>query len=241
MVLFSIVIPTLNEERWLPTLLRSIRAQTLRDYEIIVSDSGSKDKTVEIARRFGAKVVEGPRRGPGAGRNTGVKKARGRFLLFLDADVALPKNFLAYAAREIYLKNLDIAVTRVYPLEDNVGDFVIYSLASFFIWILQRIKPHGAGWCIICKKSLFLKAGGFREDISFSEDVDFIEKAAKISRFGVVMSTYVRMSNRRLDKEGRARLIYLYWKYAFPWSRKNLDRVGERYEFAGYGKQRQSG
>ena len=53
----SIVIPSLNEEKFLPILLESITKQTFKDFEVIIADAGSKDNTVEIAKKFGAKVV----------------------------------------------------------------------------------------------------------------------------------------------------------------------------------------
>ena len=88
----SIIIPTLNEEKFLPKLLNSIKEQNYKNYEIIVSDANSKDKTIEIAKRFNVKIVQGGK--PAVGRNNGAKFSVGDYLLFLDADVILPKNFL---------------------------------------------------------------------------------------------------------------------------------------------------
>ncbi|HRP68451.1 MAG TPA: glycosyltransferase, partial [Turneriella sp.] len=62
----SVVIPALNEERDLPELLSSLKAQSFRNFEVIVADAGSKDKTREIAQEFGARVVDGGM--PGVGR-----------------------------------------------------------------------------------------------------------------------------------------------------------------------------
>ena len=83
----SIVIPTLNEGDLLPRLLASIGKQTFRDYEVIVADAKSGDNTKQIATSFGAKVVRGGM--PGEGRNAGVRRARGEFLFFFDADVVI--------------------------------------------------------------------------------------------------------------------------------------------------------
>ena len=90
----SIVIPTKNEENYLPRLLESIRSQVFSDYEVIVADAASTDRTREVAVKFGAKVVEGGL--PGPGRNRGAEAAQGDRLLFLDADVVLPsEDFLS--------------------------------------------------------------------------------------------------------------------------------------------------
>ena len=85
--MLSIIIPTKNEEKYLPNLLRSIKKQTFKDYEIIVADNNSKDKTKKIAKRYGCKIVKGGL--PGKARNQGAKFAEGDILLFLDSDPEL--------------------------------------------------------------------------------------------------------------------------------------------------------
>ncbi len=89
--MISIITPTLNEEEYLPLLLESIKRQDFKDYEIIVADAGSKDKTLEIAKKFGCKIVPGGL--PAKGRNAGAMVARGDLLFFLDSDVVLTKKF----------------------------------------------------------------------------------------------------------------------------------------------------
>ena len=90
--MLSIIIPTLNEEKYLPLLLKSIKEQNVKDYEIIISDAQSTDKTLDIAKKNNCKIVLGGL--PGKARNEGAKVAKGNLLLFLDADVLLGPNFL---------------------------------------------------------------------------------------------------------------------------------------------------
>ena len=90
--MISIIIPALNEENYLPRLLGSLEKQNLKDYEIILADAGSKDRTIEIAKKYGCKVVPGGL--PAKGRNEGAKAARGDLFLFLDSDLVLPEGFL---------------------------------------------------------------------------------------------------------------------------------------------------
>jgi len=97
--MLSIIIPTLNEEKFLPHLLISLKEQTFKDFEIIVADNNSTDATRSIALKSGAKMVEGGL--PARGRNNGAKVARGEWLLFLDADVILPPGFF----RKSYRRN----------------------------------------------------------------------------------------------------------------------------------------
>ena len=83
----SIIIPTLNEEEYLPKLLESIHEQRFKDLEIIVADAGSKDKTVEIAKKYSVKVFPRPNNLMlNVNKNYGFTKATNEWILNLDAD-----------------------------------------------------------------------------------------------------------------------------------------------------------
>ena len=81
----SVIVPAKNEEKYIMNVFEGLGAQTFKDFEIIVVDGGSSDRTVSIAKRYG-KVIIDKRKGIGTARNTGVKHARGDILVFLDAD-----------------------------------------------------------------------------------------------------------------------------------------------------------
>ena len=81
----SIVIPVKNEEKNIPVILESIKKQTYKPYEVIVSDADSKDNTRKIAKEYGARVVEGGI--PAIGRNNGFNAAQKDIVIFMDADV----------------------------------------------------------------------------------------------------------------------------------------------------------
>lgn len=85
----SIIIRTFNEERHLPDLLRAIKSQSFRDYEIIIVDSGSSDKTLEIAREFTDTILQIENRDFtfGYSLNLGCKQARGRYFVFVSAHI----------------------------------------------------------------------------------------------------------------------------------------------------------
>ena len=98
----SVIIPTLNEEKLLPSTLESLNAQTYKDFELIVKDGLSVDKTVDIAKRYGAKVISLKDSSAGEARNQGARYAGGSILVFLDADT-----LMASDAMNKLVKNLE--------------------------------------------------------------------------------------------------------------------------------------
>lgn len=206
--MISIIIPTLNEENYLPKLLDSLKKQNLKeDYEVIIADAGSTDTTVEIAKKkYGCKVVPGGL--PAKGRNEGAKVAQGDLLLFLDADLILPEGFLDALLKEFREKNLDIASTGL----DFLSDKKIYKIAAFlrniYYRCTQRIFPH-ISQCILVKKDIHNKISGFDEKIKFCEDFEYVKKMGKISKFGHISKIKFYSSVRRFEKDG---LIYTFLK-----------------------------
>lgn len=104
--LVSIIIPTLNEEKFLGRCLESIKKQTYKNIEVIVVDNGSTDKTVEIAKRHGARVYQsGPER---AGQvNFGVKKAKGKYCYRVDGDFILEPEVVEQCVKKCEQEGLD--------------------------------------------------------------------------------------------------------------------------------------
>ena len=200
--MLSIIIPTYNEEKYLPKLLKSIKNQTFKDYEIIVSDNNSKDKTRQIAKEFGCKLVKGGNY-PGISRNKGSKKAKGNFLLFVDADCLIPKNFLKSAMNEIETKNLDIAGCKVMPLSNKIVDNIAFSIYNLWIIATQFFYANASGHGIFCKKILHNKIKGFNENIKLSEDMDYCKRAGKKGKFRILNSVIIHTSARRFDNYGR--------------------------------------
>lgn len=206
----SVVIPTLNEERDLPILLESLKAQTFKNFEIIVGDAGSKDQTRAIAESFGARVVQGGM--PGVGRNRGAAVAEGEFLFFFDADVVLPNDFLAKALEELEEDYADLATCVFHPLSDLRLDKILFAFANLSVRMNANANPRAAGFCIFITKRLFDRIGGFDESLRLAEDHDLVARAAKYRPLKVLKSTSLKVSVRRLAKEGRFSLIQKYFQ-----------------------------
>ena len=196
-MIFSIIIPTYNEEDYLPVLLDSIKEQDFNDYEVIVADANSKDRTREIAEEYGCTVVDGGL--PAVGRNNGAKVAKGEILLFLDSDLQLTEDYLAKVLYEFRMENLGIAITQMLPMSNKIEDKLYHDFANYFMIGVENIKPHGAGcYGIIAKRELHEKCGGFDESLTFGEDTDYIERLAEKERFKVLRNAKIGVSGNRM-------------------------------------------
>ncbi len=230
-VKLSIIIPTYNEEEYLPKLLYSIKEQDFKDYEIIVADAGSRDKTREIAESSGCKVISGGL--PAYGRNNGARIAEGEYLLFLDSDVILSAGYLKSAINEFEAKDLGIAITQIIPLSDKNVDKALHRFANFFMKRTESIKPHGAGcYGILTTKALHEDAHGFDECLDFGEDSDYIERIGKENTFKVLRNPRLLVSTRRLEKEGLKDLAFKYTKSTiYDFRGKKISAEELDYEF----------
>jgi|AntAceMinimDraft_18_1070375.scaffolds.fasta_scaffold07565_3 glycosyltransferase involved in cell wall biosynthesis len=199
--MISIIIPTLNEEKYLPKLLRSVKEQNFDgDLEIIVADANSKDKTREIAQEFGCKIVQGGYLSKG--RNEGAKVAKGDILLFIDADIVLPKDFLSKAMKEFLNRKLDGACFLFQLLEDNFWQKLLFNIFyNFPVQIFSRIWPHGSMVFLIKKKN-HEEINGFDEEIIFLEDIEYVRRLSKRLRYKMIKSTKIFASPRRFEEDG---------------------------------------
>lgn len=207
--MLTIVIPTKNEEAFLPNLLTSIRLQTFQPDEVIIADAGSTDRTREIARSYGAKVVEGGL--PGPGRNRGAAEAQSDIVLFLDADVELrDPQFLEKAVGEMLENNFDLATCDVFPLTDDLIDHFMHKAYNTYARAWGSLYPHAPGFCMFVRRDMHEKIGGFDESVTFCEDHDYAHRIKKIGRFGFLTSTKIPVSIRRLDRDGRMNIAIKY-------------------------------
>lgn len=200
--MLTIVIPTKNEEAYLPVLLKSIKNQTVQPTDIIVADAHSTDKTKEIALSYGAKVIEGGL--PSVGRNKGALFASTDLVLFLDADVDLrDPEFLEKAMNEMHERGLGLATCDVFPLSDDYIDHFMHKAYNTYVRAWGSLFPHAPGFCMLVQRDLHHKLNGFDESIPFCEDHDYAQRFKKVGKFGFLKSTKIPVSIRRLDRDGR--------------------------------------
>ena len=197
----SIIIPALNEEQMLSRLLESIKSQDFDEYEVIVADARSTDRTREVAAEYGCRVVEGGL--PAMGRNAGAAVAQGELLFFLDADVLIPQGFLHNVYEEMQDRYLDLATCEIRPLSDYRLDRVLHRMINLAVLLNLRIDPKAFGFCIFVSRRLFRRVGGFDETIYVAEDNNFVKRASSFRLLHYLSSAYIMVSIRRFEKEGR--------------------------------------
>ena len=228
--MLSIIIPALNEENYLPRLLVCLKKQNFKNYEIIVADADSKDKTKEIAQSFGAKVIKGGEI-PYA-RNQAVKFTRGDLILSLDADVILPDDFLKKTLREFRKRNLDVAAFSLIPVSKKKPPKILFNVFyNYPLNIFEEKWAHGTQGILI-KKSLHQKIGGWDETVRLVEDHDYVKRASKLGKFGVIKTTKIFSSLRRFRGEGwfRTGLKYVFAELYFQ-LKGPLRKDFPKYEF----------
>jgi len=227
----SIIIPTLNEERYLPLLLRSIKKQKVKA-EVIVADGGSKDKTVEIARKVRCKTVKGGKN-PAQSRNKGAAKASGDILLFLDADTILPRGFLKESLEEFEERGLGVA--SCYPsLTGKIKALNELFSVSFKIiaGTFQHFNlfPTDSAYCIFSRKSIHRKLWGFDEKIALWEGADYMTRASKICECRFLKRKKIFNSIRRFEKEPKILIKWIYVILYWLFKGKTKKQI-VRYEF----------
>ncbi len=170
--LVSIIIPTFNEAENISNCLNSIKKQSYNNFEIIVVDNHSTDETTTMAERFTPKVyTHGPERS--SQRNFGAKKAKGKYLLFLDADMQMTKECLSEAIDKIKGKNTIIA----FP-EKAIGQNFWEKSIALERSLYQKEKLL-AGARLFPEK-LFAKLKGYDENLIAGEDWDITLRAEKL-------------------------------------------------------------
>jgi len=215
----SVIVPTWNEEKYLPRCLRSLRKQCgNKSSEIIVVDGGSTDKTVEIAEQYADKVLVKSRQPVGAARNAGAREATRRILAFIDADTVASESWLDAIARTFELNPPAVGVTGpTLPYEGSMLDERVYSVATgwFQRFSLKLGLPHVAGFNCAYRKDAFWEAGGFDETRQLSEDIMLslrIRHQGKIL-FNPELVAYTSL--RRIKKYG---YTYLTTYYLLNWA-----------------------
>ena len=213
---FSIVIPTLNEEDYLPNLLGDLTKQTKKDFEVIIADGYSKDKTKQVVKEFKKKLqikfCQTKLTNVSSQRNYGARKSLGTYIIFLDADAGIKSSFINKLT--IFLKKQKglIIIPYLSPEKGDEEYKSLFDIGNLLVEFSQNMSKKFSFGLMVLEKNFFNIIGGFNKKLYLAEDHELIQRA---SSWGVspkfMKDNTITVSLRRWKKEGNLKTIYKYF------------------------------
>jgi glycosyltransferase involved in cell wall biosynthesis len=221
MIKYSIIVPTLNEEKLIQQLLEVLSLDALKkkyNFEIIISDGGSTDATIDIAKKYADLVLmHDPKttQNIALGRNLGAHSAKGDILFFYNGDI-LPENMdLVFETVESKFENSDyLAMTcnvKVFPNQQKIIDVIFLTFYNYYFHLLNIIGlGMGRGECHIIKKNVFTELNGYDENLAAGEDFDLFKRIRRKGKILFARNLVVFESPRRYRKLGHFRIFFTW-------------------------------
>jgi len=218
---YSIVVPTLNEEKLLPQLMKELSNPEVKNkyrYEVIISDGGSSDQTLEIAESYADVVLQksdNQKQNIAQGRNIGGLASKGEIIIFYNGDI-LPQNIAEVfnTIEQNFLKSDYLAMTccvKVFPDEQKYIDVIFQTFYNYYFHLLNIIgMGMGRGECQIIRKSVFEEFDGYNEKLAAGEDFDLFRRIRKKGKILFARNLIVYESPRRYRKLGHFRIFFTW-------------------------------
>jgi glycosyltransferase involved in cell wall biosynthesis len=215
--MFSFVIPTLNEIKTIEATLQCVAAYS-GEHEIIISDGNSRDGTLEVSRSYTDKVIvyDGPQKQTIAmARNMGAAAARGKYLVFLDADVFIPdvNSFFAIAEEKFRQNEELLALTGRYKVFDHAStpaDRLMFTMLALQFRLQNNVLGVGGagGEFQMMLADAFKRVGGFNERLAAAEDMDLFRRLSRVGRTRFEPELTVYHTGRRAHAVGWPNLVW---------------------------------
>lgn len=219
----SVIIPTLNEELFIGRTVQTILTHKTEDVdlEIIVVDGGSQDDTVKIASKFGARVIETPKRGRASQMNLGASHAKHEHLYFVHADVQVLPSYVS-DLQEVLMKNGKIACYRFQFDKDSPS----LRFNAYFTRF-NRMFCRGGDQTLFITKEFFESLGRFDETFVIMEDFDLIRRARRKSKFHIIPKSVI-VSARKYKNNSYFRVnvanLLAYWMFMLRFPQEKIKR-----------------
>jgi glycosyltransferase involved in cell wall biosynthesis len=195
----SVIIPTLNEEANIGKCLSYLKNQDYKDFETIIADGMSTDRTRYIARMSGAKIVDVPERGFGVAKNLGTNASNGDMCFYLDADTKPPNDWISRFLNEYDKDKGTVMVGPLYRF-DEARYYSLYRPLNFGRKMLAKLSiPLICASGMSIRRDAFYKVGGFTNDPC--EDADICLKARKVGKVKLMTDVYMQTSSRDWHRE----------------------------------------
>lgn len=194
----SVVVPTFNSEKTIELCLKSVKAQTYKEIEIVVVDNYSRDETVRIAKKY-AKNVHSCGGERSRQRNFGIRKAKGDFIFYLDSDMTLDRGVVSECVSTIKKK------VALYIPEIIEGDNFLTKVLNFERTFYNETVIDATRFV---RKDALLKAGLFDENLIACEDWDLDRRLSKFGKFGSITSPLYHLQYGLTLKKMLAKKFY---------------------------------
>ena len=219
----SVILPVYNGEKFLPDCLRALTSNSYEKYELIVVDDCSTDKSAEIGRQLGARILRMPRQsGPAAARNLGAQEARGDILLFVDADVVVRPDTLDLIAADFVSHPEVAAVFGSYDDEPAEKNFISQykNLAHHFVH-QQSSSDAVTFWagCGAVRRDVFLRVDGFNAERYPRPAIEDIELGYRMRMKGYRILLDKQLQGKHLKRWTLRSMLHAdIFCRAVPWS-----------------------
>ncbi len=207
----TVVVPTLNEEKYVESCLLSVQKQSYKPYEIIVCDGNSEDRTRQIAKKYATKVIIEKKRSAAAERQKAANMAKGDIIAFIDSDTIAERDWLKKMVEQ-FKPGVVAVYGRVLMRDGSKIDNVLASLFTPYIRFTDLIgKPAVAGMNMAVRKDAFKKINGFNLALKTAEDIDLFNRIKKYGKTRYADAvTYT--SARRLKHWGYKKFLFFHAK-----------------------------
>ena len=218
---FSVIIPTLNEEKTIQWAEKTFNKEIKKKFsiEVIISDGGSTDSTIEIAKRFADKVIlneTNEKQTIARGRNIGALHSDGEILIFLNADARISDIETFFKLCDSLFKMPSIVALAfevfVYPEEENLKDKISHAFLNKFFATLNIIGlGMGRGECHAIRRDSFFKVNGYNEKLPAGEDFELYMRLRRLGKIINVYGIKIYESPRRYRKYGYIKTLLLWF------------------------------
>lgn len=206
----TVIIPTKNEDSTLLQLLECLRKQTFTEFRIIVSDSSSTNIVHQICNDKNITYIKGGL--PGKARNNGVLHTNSKYILFLDADIIIPKNFIKEALAKIEENNIDCLSFGFAPITFNPLLKSLHWTAKFYFLIMTKFGlARGIGGAILVKREAHIYINGFDETITVAEDHNYLKRISLCHKYSFSLYPCVKLNIRRFARYGILKMSLKYF------------------------------
>lgn len=222
----SIIIPTLNEEKILPVLFKNLEQLDPAPEEVIFVDGPSKDNTANLIEQSGFRLIRSVGKGRALQMNEGAYQANGDIIIFLHADTQVPKDLVRIVTDTLNNKKVTLAgftsimqgkkLRRFITFQNRIKTYIGALLYNPIRCMCFGFRLLFGDQVMFCRKSDFIKVGGFNYDLPIMEDADL---CLRLNQLGIIkqIKEKVYSSDRRVETLGTIQAYLRYLKIYFFW------------------------